>query len=286
MNHTQNHLGLRHVALKVASAVRSAAFYQTYFGMAVEWSPDKKNVYMSHASQDNLAIHEEANWQVDPGKQGLDHFGFIMKAEADVDALYERVAADGVVIVAAPKRHRDGSYSFYLRDPDGYVVQAIFHPPIVAQGGGASAVTSRPSPLSLPDFADLEAINNGAMQNTLGATLGMRVVKLDNGHVEATMPVEPRTHQPYGLLHGGASVALAETVASLGGWQLVASQGKIVVGQEINANHIRGVRAGLVRAVGEVLHAGKTSQVWEIKIYDEKNRLVCVSRCTLAVIEA
>lgn len=122
------------------------------------------------------------------------------------------------------------------------------------------------------------------MQNTMAEALGMELVEAKPGRVVITMPVDHRTHQPYGLLHGGASVALAETAASLGGWLLVADEGKVVVGQEINANHLRSVRSGRVKAVGEVLHQGKTSQVWQVKIYDEQDRMVCISRCTLAVI--
>ena len=122
-------------------------------------------------------------------------------------------------------------------------------------------------------------------QNTLGATLGMDLVRIENGYVEMTMPVDARTHQPMGLLHGGASVALAETVASIGGTYLVLPEGNVVVGQEINANHIKSVRSGKVVAKGECLHQGKRSQVWEIKIYKEGTQdLVCVSRCTLAVV--
>lgn len=123
------------------------------------------------------------------------------------------------------------------------------------------------------------------MQNTMAEALGMELVEVKLGRVVISMPVDHRTHQPYGLLHGGASVALAETAASLGGWVLVANEGKVVVGQEINANHLRSVRSGKVQAVGEVIHQGKTSQVWEVKIYDEQGRMVCISRCTLAVIE-
>ena len=99
------------------------------------------------------------------------------------------------------------------------------------------------------------------------------------------MPVDHRTHQVVGLLHGGASVALAETIASLGGYYLVAPEGLIVVGQEINANHLRSVTQGKVRGVGEIIYRGKRSQVWGISIFDEAERLICISRCTLAVIE-
>ena len=124
-----------------------------------------------------------------------------------------------------------------------------------------------------------------AFQNTLAEQLGMKLLEASPGRVVISMPVDHRTHQPLGLLHGGASVALAETAASMGGWMLVADEGKTVVGQEINANHLRSVRSGLVKAIAECLHQGKSSQVWEIKIYDEKERMLCISRCTLAVIE-
>lgn len=125
-----------------------------------------------------------------------------------------------------------------------------------------------------------------AFKNTMAETLGMELIEFSKGRVVIEMPVDARTHQPMGLLHGGASVALAETIASMGGWYLVAEEGKVVVGQEINANHLRPVKSGKVKGIGECLHQGKNSQVWEVKIYDEKEKLVCVSRCTLAVIQA
>ncbi|MFO1518837.1 MAG: hotdog fold thioesterase [bacterium] len=126
---------------------------------------------------------------------------------------------------------------------------------------------------------------SASFKNTLAETLGMELVEIVPGRVVITMPVDQRTHQPLGLLHGGASVALAETAVSMGGWLLVSKEGKAVVGQEINANHLRSVRSGKVKAVAECLHQGRTSQVWETKIYDEQERMVCISRCTLAVIE-
>lgn len=125
---------------------------------------------------------------------------------------------------------------------------------------------------------------NEFLKNTLAEHLDMKIVEMKEGRVVATMPVDHRTHQPLGLLHGGASMALAETIASMGGAMLVMNDGKAVVGQEINANHIRSVTSGRVKGVGEVIHRGKISQVWEIKIYDEKERMICISRCTLAVI--
>ncbi len=135
------------------------------------------------------------------------------------------------------------------------------------------------------DLPEIQKTIQKMMKGTMGEALGMEVVDYQPGRVVATMPVDHRTHQPLGLLHGGASVALAETVASLGGMLLVMAEGKAVVGQEINANHLRSVTSGLVRAEGNVVYQGKRSQVWEIKIFDEKNQLICISRCTLAVIE-
>ncbi|HCU25429.1 MAG TPA: esterase [Deltaproteobacteria bacterium] len=134
-------------------------------------------------------------------------------------------------------------------------------------------------------MADLDPKFTDGMKNTMAETLGMELVEAVPGRVVLTMPVDRRTHQPYGLLHGGASLALAETAASLGGWILAEPEGKVVVGQEINANHLRSVRSGKVKAVGEIIHQGKNSQVWGVRIYDEQERLICVSRCTLAVIE-
>ncbi|WP_370872806.1 hotdog fold thioesterase [Robertmurraya andreesenii] len=115
--------------------------------------------------------------------------------------------------------------------------------------------------------------------------LGIEVTKLEKGLVVATMPVDGRTHQPFGLLHGGASVALAETVASVGAFALIDQETEAAVGLEINANHVRGKRDGIVTATGTILHQGKTTMVWDIKITDEEDKLICVSRCTMAVIK-
>lgn len=123
------------------------------------------------------------------------------------------------------------------------------------------------------------------MKKTLMNSLGIEVTKLEKGFVVATMPVDERTHQPFGLLHGGASVALAETVASVGAFELCDQASEAVVGLEINANHVRGKRDGMVTATGTVLHHGKTTMVWEIKITDEEGQLICISRCTMAVIK-
>ena len=121
--------------------------------------------------------------------------------------------------------------------------------------------------------------------NTLMEALEIEVTLATPERVEATMAVSGRVRQPYGILHGGASVALAETVASVGG-SVSVGEGRRVVGLEINANHLRAVKAGVVTAVGIPLHQGRTTQLWSIEIRDEAGKLVCVSRCTLAVVPA
>ena len=128
-------------------------------------------------------------------------------------------------------------------------------------------------------LADLNAMS----KNTAMEPLGIRFTELGPDYLRGTMPVDKRTHQPYGLLHGGASVLLAETLGSSAGG-LCAPEGKGVVGIEINANHLRGVREGVVTGTARPLHVGGSTQVWEIRIEDEAGRLVCISRLTLAVV--
>jgi 1,4-dihydroxy-2-naphthoyl-CoA hydrolase len=119
---------------------------------------------------------------------------------------------------------------------------------------------------------------------TLLDTLEIKVLEASPEKVVATMPVQPKVHQPFGLLHGGASVALAETVASFGAFLSVADQGMVAVGLEINANHLRGVRDGIVTATATPIHKGRSTQVWNIEIKDENDKMICISRCTLAII--
>jgi 1,4-dihydroxy-2-naphthoyl-CoA hydrolase len=119
---------------------------------------------------------------------------------------------------------------------------------------------------------------------TLLSTLGIEIVESSKDKVVALMPVEPRVHQPFGLLHGGASVALAETVASVGAWNNCDQATENVVGIEINANHVRGKRDGVVTATATPVHVGRKTQVWSIVIADEAGKAICVSRCTLAVV--
>ncbi|CAH6660003.1 MULTISPECIES: 1,4-dihydroxy-2-naphthoyl-CoA hydrolase [Pseudocitrobacter] len=125
----------------------------------------------------------------------------------------------------------------------------------------------------------LNAMNEGTMM----ALLDIRYVALTDDALEATMPVDHRTHQPFGLLHGGASVVLAETLGSMAGYLCTEGDQK-VVGLEINANHIRSVRSGRVRGVCKAIHTGRRSQVWQIEIFDEEGRLCCTSRLTTAVV--
>jgi 1,4-dihydroxy-2-naphthoyl-CoA hydrolase len=117
----------------------------------------------------------------------------------------------------------------------------------------------------------------------LADAMGIQLLELTATRVIATMPVDHRTKQPFGILHGGASVALAETVASLGAAANVDRQEFIAVGLEINANHIRAKSDGIVTATAIPLHIGKTTHVWDVRIVDEDERPVCISRCTLAI---
>ncbi|MEI2402489.1 hotdog fold thioesterase [Niallia taxi] len=122
-------------------------------------------------------------------------------------------------------------------------------------------------------------------ENTLMERLGIEITEVrKDGTCIATMPVDERTRQPFGYLHGGASVALAETVASLGAASLVDLETQAVFGQEINANHIRSKKDGIVTAIATVTHQGKSSMVYEIKLEDEEGKLICISRCTIAVV--
>jgi 1,4-dihydroxy-2-naphthoyl-CoA hydrolase len=126
---------------------------------------------------------------------------------------------------------------------------------------------------------------NEFSHNTLVETLGIEVVAIGEDFIEARMPVDHRTHQPYGLLHGGASVALAETLGSLAAHCTVDDQNKYCVGLEINANHIKSVKSGFVIGTTRPIHVGSRTHVWEIKITNEQKELVCVSRITMAVID-
>lgn len=130
----------------------------------------------------------------------------------------------------------------------------------------------------------LETLNKMSV-GTLAEHIGIRFTVIGEDFLEATMPVEARTHQPFGLLHGGASVVLAETLGSVAATLCVDPAKEFCVGLEINANHLKGVRSGTVTGTTRPIHVGRKTQVWEIKIRNEQNDLVCVSRITLAVLE-
>lgn len=119
----------------------------------------------------------------------------------------------------------------------------------------------------------------------MGDALNIEFTSFKSEEVQATMPVNENTIQPFGLLHGGASVALAETLASIGAWLNIREEGKTAVGIEINANHIRAVPKGdTVKGVATPIQRGRQIQVWETKIYTGDDKLACVSRCTLAIV--
>jgi 1,4-dihydroxy-2-naphthoyl-CoA hydrolase len=125
---------------------------------------------------------------------------------------------------------------------------------------------------------------NAGIEGTMMRPLGVVFTEIGEDFLSATMPVDERTHQPYGLLHGGASVALAETVGSTGATMCLDTARYYCVGQEINANHLRSVRSGVVTGTARPLHIGGRSQVWGIQIADQAGALVCVSRLTMAVL--
>lgn len=129
------------------------------------------------------------------------------------------------------------------------------------------------------------ALLNRWSPNTLAEQLGIEFTVVGEDHLEARMPVDRRTHQPLGLLHGGASVALAETLGSVAATLCVDETRQYCVGLEINANHLKGVREGFVTGVTRPIHIGKKTQVWEIRITSEQDELVCISRITLAVLD-
>jgi 1,4-dihydroxy-2-naphthoyl-CoA hydrolase len=128
-------------------------------------------------------------------------------------------------------------------------------------------------------------ILNKMSANTMVTHLGIEFTRIGDDFIEAKMPVDHRTHQPMGLLHGGASVALAETLGSVAAACCIDLTKQYCVGLDINANHIKGVREGFVVGITRPVHVGKKTQVWEIKITNEQNELVCISRITMAVID-
>lgn len=132
---------------------------------------------------------------------------------------------------------------------------------------------------------DLDQIN-AFNRNTLMEFLDIRCTEITDEHIVATMPVDHRTHQPMGLLHGGASAALIESIGSIGSALLCDLSKEYPVGLEINANHIGGLRTGTVRGVGKAIHAGKRTHVWQVDIFeDESRKLICTGRLTVMIVQ-
>lgn len=131
-----------------------------------------------------------------------------------------------------------------------------------------------------PDLAKL----NESLKNTIGEGLDIRFEAFDDESLTASMAVDSRTHQPYGLLHGGASVVLAETVGSTASYQCIDTSRFYCVGLEINANHLRGLRSGRVTAVARPVHLGRTTHVWAIELHDEQGKLTCNCSLTMAIL--
>ncbi|MFB3305562.1 hotdog fold thioesterase [Pseudomonas sp. AMR01] len=131
-----------------------------------------------------------------------------------------------------------------------------------------------------PNIEQLNAIQ----KNTIGELLDIRFESFDDESLTASMVVDQRTHQPYGLLHGGASVVLAESVGSMAAYLCIDAKKFYCVGLEVNANHLRGVRSGRVTAVARAIHIGRTTQVWDIRLTTDDGKASCVSRLTMAVV--
>lgn len=130
---------------------------------------------------------------------------------------------------------------------------------------------------------DLQALNS-LRKNTINEALDIRFDAFDDESITASIVVDSRTHQPYGLLHGGASVVLAETLGSTASYLCIDSSKFYCVGLEVNANHLRGVRSGRVTAVARPIHLGRTTHVWDIRLTDEQGKPSCISRLTMAIV--
>ncbi|KAA5532579.1 hotdog fold thioesterase [Taibaiella lutea] len=130
----------------------------------------------------------------------------------------------------------------------------------------------------------IEALNRLG-KDTMAETLGMIFTEIGDDFLKLEMPVDNRSRQPYGLLHGGASAAMAETIGSVASSMCINNEKQICVGIEINCNHLKGVKNGIVTATATPLHLGASSHVWDIKITDENRKLICVSRLTVAILK-
>ncbi|CCK75620.1 MAG: hotdog fold thioesterase [Oleispira antarctica] len=126
---------------------------------------------------------------------------------------------------------------------------------------------------------------NRQMENTACSNLGIQITEIGDDYITGTMPADARTFQPMGLIHGGSNVLLAETLGSMAANCCINLSQEYCVGQEINANHIRGVRSGIVTGTATLVHKGRTSQIWEIRIVNDQDKLSCISRLTMAVVK-
>lgn len=131
---------------------------------------------------------------------------------------------------------------------------------------------------------DLEQVNLWS-KGTMLEHLEIQITDIQDDYIEGTMPANEKTFQPFKLVHGGANVVLAESLGSIGAQLTIDPEKYYCVGQEVNANHVRGVRSGLVTGRAFQVYKGKTSQVWEIKLYDDRGKLTCISRLTVAVVK-
>jgi len=125
---------------------------------------------------------------------------------------------------------------------------------------------------------------NHSSHNTINELMGVRFTSMGADFIQAVLPVDARTHQPQGLLHGGASAALIETLGSVASYILIASDNKRAVGIEVNANHVRGITSGFVTGTVRALHVGRSTHVWEVRIHNPEQKLICAGRLTVAIV--
>lgn len=125
---------------------------------------------------------------------------------------------------------------------------------------------------------------NNRPKNHLGGLLDIKFTEIGDDFITGTMPVDERTHQPAGILHGGASVVLAETLGSIASYMCIDPERYVAVGLEINANHLRPVKSGLVTGICKIIHRGAKTHIWDIKLYDDRGKMNCISRLTVAII--
>jgi len=126
---------------------------------------------------------------------------------------------------------------------------------------------------------------NSMSKDTMMKHIGIEFIEVGADYIKATMPVDHRTYQPYGLLHGGASVTLAETLGSVGAHCTIDHNKQYAVGLDINANHLRSAKSGIVTGISKPIHIGRKTQVWEIKITNEEDKLICISRITMSIVD-